>query len=84
MRSLLLNDPTVLESKAIWLCAGCQTCASRCPQDINVTGVMDSLRIEAGKRGITPAHHVHHRTYGDENGDFTVQQLFRASENGRV
>ena len=55
MRSLQLNDPTVLESKAIWLCASCQTCASRCPQDINVSGVMDSLRIEADKRGISPA-----------------------------
>jgi heterodisulfide reductase subunit B len=55
MRSLQLNDASVLESKAIWLCASCQTCASRCPQDINVTGVMDTLRIEAGKRGIEPA-----------------------------
>jgi len=55
MRSLQLNEPSILESKAIWLCASCQTCASRCPQDINVTGVMDLLRIEAGKRGIPPA-----------------------------
>ena len=55
MRSLQLNEPSVLESKAIWLCASCQTCASRCPQDIDVTGVMDLLRIEAGKRGIDPA-----------------------------
>ncbi len=55
MRSLQLNDPSVLQSKAIWLCASCQTCASRCPQEINVTGVMDTLRIEAGKRRIEPA-----------------------------
>lgn len=55
MRSLQLNDPSVLESKAIWLCASCQTCASRCPQQIDVTGVMDRLRIEAVKRGISPA-----------------------------
>jgi len=62
MRSLQLNDPSVLESKAIWLCASCQTCASRCPQQIDVTGVMDDvtgvmdrLRIEAVKRGIKPA-----------------------------
>ena len=55
MRSLQLNDPSILESKAIWLCASCQTCASRCPQDINVTGVMDTLRIEAVKRGVDPA-----------------------------
>jgi heterodisulfide reductase subunit B len=55
MRSLQLNDPSVLESKAIWLCASCQTCASRCPQEIDVTSVMDLLRIEAIKRGIKPA-----------------------------
>lgn len=55
MRSLQLNDASVLESKAIWLCAGCQTCATRCPQEINVTGVMDELRIEARERGIKPA-----------------------------
>jgi heterodisulfide reductase subunit B len=55
MRSLQLNEASVLESKAIWLCASCQTCASRCPQEIDVTGVMDVLRIEAVKRGIEPA-----------------------------
>ncbi len=52
MRSLQLNDPSVLQSKAIWLCANCQTCTTRCPQDINVAGVMDLLRIETIKRGI--------------------------------
>ena len=52
MRSLQLNDSSVLNSKAIWLCASCQTCTTRCPQDIDVTGVMDELRIEARNRGI--------------------------------
>jgi heterodisulfide reductase subunit B len=55
MRALQLNDPSVLECKAIWLCANCQTCATRCPQDINVTGVMDILRLEAKRRGIPSA-----------------------------
>ena len=55
MRSLQLNDPSVLSSKAIWLCAGCQTCSTRCPQDIDVVGVMDELRIEARKRNIPSA-----------------------------
>lgn len=55
MRSLQLNDASVLKSKAIWLCASCQTCATRCPQDIDVTGVMDLLRIEARERGIPSA-----------------------------
>ena len=44
MRSLQLNDPSVLESKAIWLCAGCQTCATRCPQEIKVTDIMYILK----------------------------------------
>jgi len=55
MRSLQLGDSSVLNSKAIWLCASCQTCTTRCPQNIDVTGVMDELRIEARKRGITSA-----------------------------
>jgi heterodisulfide reductase subunit B len=55
MRSLQLNDASVLNSRAIWLCASCQTCATRCPQEIDVTGVMDLLRIEARERGIPPS-----------------------------
>jgi heterodisulfide reductase subunit C len=27
-----------------WLCAGCQTCSSRCPNGIDVAGVMDAVR----------------------------------------
>ena len=55
MRALQLNDASVLESKAIWLCASCYTCATRCPRSIDVTGVMDVLRIEARRRGVPPA-----------------------------
>ncbi len=54
MRAVQLGDDSVLESKAIWLCASCYTCASRCPQAIDVTGVMDTLRIEATRRKIKP------------------------------
>jgi len=55
MRALQLNDASVLESKAIWLCASCHTCATRCPRSIDVTAVMDTLRIEARRRGVPPA-----------------------------
>ena len=55
MRALQLNDENVLASKTIWLCSSCYTCATRCPRGIDVTGVMDTLRIEAKKRGIPPA-----------------------------
>jgi heterodisulfide reductase subunit B len=55
MRSVQLNDENVLGSKTIWLCAACQTCTTRCPQELDVAGIMDTLRIEAKKRGIPPA-----------------------------
>jgi heterodisulfide reductase subunit B len=55
MRSLQFDDSSVLHSKAIWLCAGCQTCSTRCPQGIDVVGVMDALRIEARRRDIPSA-----------------------------
>ncbi|HME45102.1 MAG TPA: 4Fe-4S dicluster domain-containing protein [Syntrophorhabdales bacterium] len=33
-----------LSSKAIWLCATCETCSTRCPCEIDVADVMDGLR----------------------------------------
>jgi len=41
----------VLESDTIWLCASCYTCATRCPNKINITHVMDALRQEAIRLG---------------------------------
>lgn len=41
----------VLESRAIWLCASCQTCTTRCPQGIDVAKVMDTLRWLAHREG---------------------------------
>ena len=34
----------VLRSRDIWLCAGCYTCSTRCPNDIDISAVMDALR----------------------------------------
>ncbi len=34
----------VLESAAIWLCVGCDTCSAQCPNAIDVAAVMDALR----------------------------------------
>ena len=35
---------TVLSSRTIWLCAACETCSTRCPQDVDPAGVMNALR----------------------------------------
>ena len=39
------DDLSVLESKTIWLCASCFQCAVRCPKDVDVTKVMEALRL---------------------------------------
>ena len=44
----------ILNSKTIWLCAVCETCATRCPQGINITAVIDLFRITAQRKGIRP------------------------------
>ena len=38
---------TILNSKAIWLCATCETCTTRCPCEVDVAHIMDTLRIIA-------------------------------------
>lgn len=43
-----------LKASSIWLCAACDTCHARCPHGINIPKIMESLRIEADKRGIKP------------------------------
>ena len=43
----------VLDSSTIWLCASCETCATRCPNEIDIVSVMDTLRQTALKEGHT-------------------------------
>jgi heterodisulfide reductase subunit B len=55
MRAIQLGQTEmVLHSKTIWLCAMCETCATRCPHDINITKIMDALKIMAKHGGIEP------------------------------
>jgi heterodisulfide reductase subunit C len=45
----------VLSSRTIWICASCYTCSTRCPNDIDIAGIMDLLRQNALQSGIVPA-----------------------------
>lgn len=44
IRYVVLDRSEVLNSKTIWLCSSCFTCAERCPRDINITKIMEALR----------------------------------------
>ncbi len=39
----------VLGSRSVWLCASCQGCTTRCPCNIDVASVMESLRVMSRK-----------------------------------
>ncbi len=48
-------DDLVFNSKTAWLCASCETCTTRCPQEVEVAEVMDAVKIIARRRRIKPA-----------------------------
>lgn len=55
MRALQLGQEDIaLESQTPWLCASCQTCTTRCPQNLDIAGIMDFLTREALERGVKP------------------------------
>jgi heterodisulfide reductase subunit C len=51
LRLVQFGDPAwdrqALKSEGIWLCLACETCSTRCPQEVEVPKVMDFLRTEA-------------------------------------
>ncbi len=49
--ALLGQEDRVFASRTIWVCSGCQTCTTRCPNGIDIAGTMDWLKEEAVKRG---------------------------------
>jgi heterodisulfide reductase subunit C2 len=48
MRAVQLGQGDLaLKSSTIWLCASCQTCSARCPMELDIAAVMESLRYLA-------------------------------------
>jgi heterodisulfide reductase subunit C len=41
----------VLKASTCWMCASCETCATRCPNEIPIVKLMDLLRQESVKEG---------------------------------
>jgi heterodisulfide reductase subunit C len=53
----------LFHSSAIWLCIGCETCGTRCPNEIHAGAVIDALRqialheqVPAGERTVFKLH----------------------------
>ncbi|OGF57660.1 MAG: hypothetical protein A2Z21_02745 [Candidatus Fraserbacteria bacterium RBG_16_55_9] len=55
-RLIQLGDQAgVLASNTFWYCISCYTCSVRCPNDIDIAHVMDSVRELALRAGYAPA-----------------------------
>jgi heterodisulfide reductase subunit C2 len=55
MRAVQLGQADMIfDDKFLWLCTGCQTCTTRCPQGIDVAAIMDQLKIIARSEGLIP------------------------------
>jgi heterodisulfide reductase subunit C2 len=56
IRYILLGmKDEVLKSATIWVCASCETCTTRCPNEIDIAGVMDFLKQSVVKEKVPAA-----------------------------
>jgi heterodisulfide reductase subunit C len=71
----------VLGCSAVWLCVGCETCGTRCPNHIRLAPVMDTLRQMAIAEGYKPEPAIHalHRSFLD-----SIKLLGRVYELGLI
>ena len=63
------QEARVLSCNTIWICAACETCTTRCPNQIDIAGVMDYLKERAVKAGIQipqPRTYAFHRAFLDD------------------
>jgi heterodisulfide reductase subunit C len=66
--ALLGQDAQVLGCRTIWVCSSCETCTTRCPNNIDIAGVMDWLKEEAirsGQASVQPEVTRFHQTFLD-------------------
>jgi len=74
----------VLGSQTIWLCATCATCATRCPRNVNLTQVMETLRIMADQSGMVPSGRAKNVSFFYGSFMSTVEKYGRLYEFGTM
>ncbi|MCX7823079.1 MAG: 4Fe-4S dicluster domain-containing protein [Syntrophobacterales bacterium] len=74
---ILGQEEEALRSRTIWVCSSCETCTTRCPNGIDIAGVMDYLKQKAHKQAV-----VSHK----DNWSYAFHRVFFENmlKNGRV
>ena len=53
IRMVILGQrETVLNCQTIWVCAACETCTTRCPNEVKIAELMDFLKEMAVREGV--------------------------------
>ena len=53
IRMVILGQrETVLNCQTIWICAACETCTTRCPNEVKIAELMDCLKEMAVQEGV--------------------------------
>ncbi len=66
---LLGQKERVLECSTIWVCSACETCTTRCPNEVDIAGTMDALKAIAVQEGIKipqPKTYAFHKAFLDD------------------
>lgn len=66
---LLGQKERVLRCSTIWVCSACETCTTRCPNEVDIAGTMDALKEMAVKEGIQipqPKTFAFHKAFLDD------------------
>lgn len=81
VRLIILGAKDRVEnSRTLWICASCQTCYSRCPNDIYIPQIMDYLKqklVDSGAKAPEPNTKLFHESFLNE-----VRKRGRVFEGG--
>jgi heterodisulfide reductase subunit C len=82
--SLLGQEERLLSCRTIWVCSSCETCTTRCPNGVDIAGVMDWLKEEALRQSqkvpqpeVAAFHRLFLETVRDRGGRVDEAQLVR-------
>ncbi|OEU46880.1 MAG: heterodisulfide reductase [Desulfobacterales bacterium C00003060] len=59
----------VLACRTIWVCSACETCTTRCPNEVDIAATMDALKEMAVREGVRisePKTYAFHRAFLDD------------------
>jgi heterodisulfide reductase subunit C len=63
---MLGQKERVLRCNTIWVCSACETCTTRCPNEVDIAATMDALKemaVSEGIRSPQPKTYAFHRAF---------------------